>query len=257
VVNCPQMFDGRFRTELERITIPVGRAVGRSGVSADHLTATGLVFAAAATVAVGSGRLGVGAVLFTAAALPDLLDGAVAKASGTASPRGAFFDSVADRVTDMAILGGIAYFLAGRDGGRAALLPMAAMAMASLVSYERARAESLGYTAKGGLMERAERTIALIAALAFPVLLIPILWVLVSLTGLTAVHRFAMVWRQAPKPVSTRRSRRIRIARTERVTWAVRAERWRAWREQMASEGRPRPTARRERVARRRPSSRN
>lgn len=236
--------------------MPVGRAVGRSGVSADHLTATGLVFAAGATVAVGSGRLGLGAVLFTAAALPDLLDGAVAKANGTASPRGAFFDSVADRVTDMAILGGIAYFLAGRDGGRAALLPMAAMAAASLVSYERARAESLGYTAKGGLMERAERTIALIAALAFSVLLIPILWMLVVLTGLTAVHRFAMVWRQAPKPASTRRTRRTRIARTDRVTWAVRAERWRAWREQMVSEGRPRPAARRERVNRRRPSSR-
>ncbi len=250
------MFDGRFRTELERITMPVGRAVGRSGISADHLTATGLVFAASATVAVGSGHLGVGAVLFTAAALPDLLDGAVAKANGTASPRGAFFDSVADRVTDMAILGGIAYFLAGRDGGRAALLPMGAMAAAALVSYERARAESLGYTAKGGLMERAERTIALIGALAFPVLLIPILWMLASLTGLTAVHRFAMVWRQAPKPPSTRPVRRPRSARTDRVTWTVRAERWRAWREQMAREGRPRPTARRERVTRRRPSSR-
>jgi CDP-diacylglycerol--glycerol-3-phosphate 3-phosphatidyltransferase len=250
------MFDGRFRTELERITIPVGRAVGRSGVSADHLTATGLVFAAGATVAVGAGHLAVGAGLFTAAALPDLLDGAVAKASGTASLRGAFFDSVADRITDMAILGGIAYFLAGRDGGRAALLPMAAMAMATLVSYERARAESLGYTAKGGLMERAERTIALIAALAFPVLLLPILWLLVSLTGFTAVHRFVKVWRQAPKPASTRPVGRSRLARADRVTWAVRAERWRAWREQMASEGRLRPAARRERV-RRRPSQRS
>lgn len=248
------MFDGRFRSELERITIPVGRAVGRSGISADHLTATGLAFAASATVAVGSGRLGLGAVLFTAAALPDLLDGAVAKASGTASPRGAFFDSVADRVTDMAIMGGIAFYLAGRDGGRAALLPMAAMAMATLVSYERARAESLGYVAKGGLMERAERTIAIIAALAFPVLLIPVLWTLTALTGLTAVHRFAKVWQQAPKPASAR-TRRTRLYRADRVTWSVRAERWRAWREQMASDTRARSGTRRERV-RRRPSTR-
>jgi CDP-diacylglycerol--glycerol-3-phosphate 3-phosphatidyltransferase len=231
------MFDGRFRSELERVTIPVGRAVGQSGISADHLTATGLCFAAAATVAVGSGHLFLGAVLFTAAALPDMLDGAVAKANGTASPRGAFFDSVADRVTDMAILGGIAFFLSGRDGGRAAMLPMAAMAMATLVSYERARAESLGYTAKGGLMERAERTIAIIAGLVFPSVLIPVLWVLTVLTGFTAVHRFVKVWRQA---------------RVDRVTWAERAERWRAWREQLATEGRLRPGARRERVERRR-----
>jgi phosphatidylinositol phosphate synthase len=246
------MFDGRFRNELERVTIPVGRAVGRSGISADHLTATGLCFAAAATVTVGSGHLLLGAVLFTAAALPDMLDGAVAKANGTASPRGAFFDSVSDRVTDMAILGGIAYFLAGRDGGRAAMLPMAAMAMATLVSYERARAESLGYTAKGGLMERAERTIAIIAALAFPVVLIPLLWVLTVLTGFTAVHRFVKVWRQAPKPASSRPNRRARQPRVDRVTWAERAERWREWREQLASEGRLRPGARRERVERRR-----
>jgi CDP-diacylglycerol--glycerol-3-phosphate 3-phosphatidyltransferase len=252
------MFDRRFRSELERVTVPVGRAVGRSGVTADHLTATGLVFAAAATVAVGSGHLGIGAVLFSAAALPDMLDGAVAKASGTASARGAFFDSVADRVTDMAILGGIAYFLAGRDGGRAALLPMAAMAVATLVSYERARAESLGYTAKGGLMERAERTLAIIAALAFPVLLIPVLWLLVVLTGFTAIHRFTMVWRQAPKPVSDRAARRLRprLARADRVTWAERAERWRAWRVQLNNEGRLRSGARRERVTRRRTSPR-
>ena len=106
----------------------------------------------------------------------------------------------------MAILGGIAFYLAGRDGGRAAMLPMAAMAVATLVSYERARAESLGYNAKGGLMERAERTIALMIGLAFPVLLIPVLWLLVGLTSFTAVHRFVMVWRQAAKPPRVRRA---------------------------------------------------
>jgi CDP-diacylglycerol--glycerol-3-phosphate 3-phosphatidyltransferase len=236
--------------------------MGRSGIRADHLTATGLGFATGATIAVGSGHLALGTGLFIAAALPDMFDGAVAKATSTSSPRGAFFDSVADRVTDMAILGGIAFYLAGRHGGRAAMLPMAVMAVATLVSYERARAESLGYTAKGGLMERAERTVALIVALAFPVLLVPILWVMLGLTSLTAVHRFTMVWRQAPKPARAERVRprpigRERSPREDRVTWAARAERWRAWREQMAADGRVRTgAARRERVARRRPSSR-
>ncbi len=247
------MFDGRFRGSVERVTGPVGKTVGRSRVTADHLTATGLVFAVAATIAVGSGRLALGTALFVCAALPDMFDGAVAKATGTASARGAFFDSVADRVTDMAILGGIAFYLAGKDGGRAALLPMAAMAVGTLVSYERARAESLGYTAKGGLMERAERTIALIFGLAFPVLLVPVLWVLVVLTALTAMHRFAMVWRQAPKPQRAQPSRRPRSVRADRITWSDRAEKWRAWREQMAIDGRARSgVARRERVARRR-----
>lgn len=250
------MFDGRFRGSVERVTGPVGKTVGRSRITADHLTATGLIFAIGATIAVGAGHLALGTALFICAALPDMLDGAVAKATGTASARGAFFDSVADRVTDMAILGGIAFYLSGRDGGRAAMLPMAAMAVGVLVSYERARAESLGYTAKGGLMERAERTIALIVGLAFPVLLIPVLWMLVVLTSMTAVHRFVKVWRQAPKPARARRPQRARRPRTmgsDRITWADRAEKWRAWREQMATDGRTRAgVARRERVARRR-----
>jgi len=101
-------------------------------------------------------------------------------------------------------------------------------------------------------MERAERTIAIIAGLVFSALLVPMLWLLTVLTGFTAVHRFVKVWRQAPKPASSRPTRRPRLARTDRVTWAERAERWRAWREQLASEGRLRAGARRERVERRR-----
>lgn len=247
------MFDKHWRSQFERVTVPVGNVVGRSGISPDQLTATGLAFAVGATVAIGSGRLALGTGLYIAAALPDMFDGAVAKATGTSSARGAFFDSVADRVTDMAILGGIAFYLAGRDGGRAAMLPMAAMAVGVLVSYERARAESLGYDAKGGLMERAERTIALMVGVAFPVLLIPVLWLMVALTSLTAVQRFVMVWRQAAKPPRVRPAGRARSARVDRVTWAVRAERWRAWREQLASEGRVRTgVVRRERTRRRR-----
>jgi len=65
-----------------------------------------------------------------------------------------------------------------------------------LVSYERAKAESLGFSARGGFMERAERMVLLGIGLAFDVL-IPVLWVMLALTILTAVHRFVMVWRQA------------------------------------------------------------
>lgn len=248
------MFDKHLRSEVERVTVPIGSAVGRSGITPDHLTATGLVFAAFATVAIGSGRLGLGLGLYIAAALPDMFDGAVAKATGTSSSRGAFFDSVADRVTDMAILGGIAYYLAGQDGGRAAMLPMAAMALGVLVSYERARAESLGYSAKGGLMERAERTIALMIGIAFSAVLVPVLWLMVGLTTITAVHRFVMVWKQADKPVRNRRVSRVRTQR-DRAAWTARADRFRAWRETMAADGRL-ATMRRERVSRRRPSRR-
>ena len=213
------MFDGRWRASVDRVTGPVGTAIRRTGVTADQLTCVGLVMAVATAVAIGAGRLGLGLALLVASALPDLLDGPVAKAAGTAGPRGAFFDSVSDRVTDSLLLGGIGWYLASEHGGHAAMLPFALLAASSLVSYQRAKAESLGHSAKGGLMERAERIIALAVGLAFSAILVPVLWVTLALTLLTAVQRFVKVWRLAGVQ---------RPARRQRPGFDAR---WRAWRE--------------------------
>jgi phosphatidylinositol phosphate synthase len=208
------MFDGRFRAPVERAVKPIGDGLRRTGLTPDHLTLIGLILAVAATVVIALGGLRGGLVLVILAALPDLLDGALAKASNNASQRGAFFDSVADRVTDMLLLGGVGWYLATEYGGHAALLPFAVMGLSALISYQRAKAESLGLQAKGGLMERAERVILLCIGLLFDSLLIPILWVMLLLTAITAVQRFVGVWNQAvAAPVvlerqAARRSRR-------------------------------------------------
>ncbi|MDQ1401652.1 MAG: CDP-diacylglycerol---glycerol-3-phosphate 3-phosphatidyltransferase, partial [Acidimicrobiaceae bacterium] len=191
------MFDGRFRSSVDKGVGPIGSALGRTGLSPDHLTALGLVMSVPAAVTIASGRLALGLVLLVASAIPDLLDGALAKASGTSSTRGAFFDSVADRVTDAIIMGGVAWYLQSSRHGHAGMLPFGILAVSTLISYERAKAESLGFTAKGGLMERAERIILLCVGLFLPVVLVPILWVMLVLTSVTAVQRFAKVWRQA------------------------------------------------------------
>lgn len=204
---------------------PVGAALRKTGISADHLTGLGLVMAGATAVAIGSGHLFIGLVLLGLAAIPDLLDGAVAKASGTSSQRGAFFDSVADRVTDSLVLGGIAWHLALTEGGLAPLLPFAVLGVSTLISYERAKAESLGYDAKGGIMERAERIIVLAVGLAFPVLLVPVLWLMLATTAFTAVQRFIKVWRQASVELP---------AKPERPSSEL-SERWRAWRDTTGS----------------------
>lgn len=198
------MFDGRFRAEAERTLKPIGTQLKRTGIRADHLTIVGIVMAAAAAVSIAAGALRLGFLFGVLAALPDVLDGAVAKASGTASPRGAFFDSVADRFTDALFLLGIAWYLAGEGSGRIALLPMAVLGASMLISYERAKAEALGYQAKGGLMERAERLILLGLGLLFNALLVPILWLMLVLTCVTAVQRFAKVWAQASDEVPAR-----------------------------------------------------
>jgi CDP-diacylglycerol--glycerol-3-phosphate 3-phosphatidyltransferase len=210
------MFDKRLRTSWEKGIQPVGTNLRRTGVSADHLTLLGVVIAAGAAVAIGAGALRGGLLLLVLAAVPDVLDGAVAKASGSASPRGAFFDSVCDRISDSLLLGGVAWFLATTHPGRIAVLPMAVLALSLLVSYERAKADSLGFDARGGLMERAERLIALAFALVFDSLMIAVLWVMLALTAVTAVQRFVSVWNQASAERPKAEPPRWRARRTSR-----------------------------------------
>jgi len=220
------MFDGRFRAPVERAVKPIGDGLRRTGLTPDHLTLIGLVLAVAAAIVIALGGLRGGLLLVILAALPDLLDGALAKASDNASQRGAFFDSVADRVTDMLLLGGVGWYLATEYGAHAAMLPFAVMGLSALISYQRAKAESLGLSAKGGLMERAERVILLCIGLLFDSILVPILWVMLVLTAVTAVQRFIVVWKQAvAAPVvlerqAARRNRRFarRTARAHRRT---------------------------------------
>ncbi len=208
------MFDGHLRAPVERAVKPIGDRLRRTRLSPDHLTIAGLVVAIGAAVAIGAGFLALGLLLVIMAALPDLLDGALAKASNTSSQRGAFFDSVIDRVADSLLFGGVAWYFASEESAHTALLPMAVLAMSSVISYQRAKAESLGLNAKGGLMERAERIILLCLGLLFPVLLLPIMWLMLVLVSVTAVQRFVKVWRQAAvAPVTAariemRRSRR-------------------------------------------------
>ncbi|NQY57156.1 MAG: CDP-alcohol phosphatidyltransferase family protein [Ilumatobacteraceae bacterium] len=218
------MFDGKFRAPVDRVVRPVGDSIKKTGITPDHLTIMGLLVGIGAAVAIGAGALRLGLLLVILAALPDLLDGAVAKASGTSSPRGAFFDSTIDRVTDALLLGGIAWYLASTESAHMAILPFAILSVSTLISYMRAKAESLGIEAKGGLMERAERIVAICVGLLFNVLLIPILWIMLVLTSITAIQRFVKVWRQADvAPITAariemRRSRRQsrRVARLER-----------------------------------------
>jgi CDP-diacylglycerol---glycerol-3-phosphate 3-phosphatidyltransferase len=218
------MFDGKFRGPVDKAVKPIGAGLRKTGLTPDHLTILGLLVAVGAAVAIGSGNLILGLVLVILAALPDLLDGALAKASNASSQRGAFFDSVIDRITDAVLLGGVAWYLASTESAHMAMLPFAVMATSSVISYMRAKAESLGLDAKGGLMERAERIILLCVGLLISPLLIPILWVLLITTGITAVQRFVKVWKQAAvapvtaERIELRRMRRQsrRSARTER-----------------------------------------
>jgi len=136
----------------------------------------------------------------------------------------------------------VAWYLVDRHEGHLTLLPLAVLGVTALVSYERAKAESLGLSAKGGLMERAERMILLGIGFLSVSFLVPVLWVMLALTSVTAVGRFVKVWHQAeaPESASTRRVRRTRTgvrassrsaARSAGRTDSTSASRWRARRQ--------------------------
>jgi CDP-diacylglycerol--glycerol-3-phosphate 3-phosphatidyltransferase len=199
-----------------------------------------LVSASATAVAVATGHLHIAIVLLILTGLHDLLDGPVAKAAGTSSVRGAFFDSVTDRVADALLMGGVSWYLISQGKGHLAILPLAILGVTALVSYERAKAESLGISAKGGLMERAERMILLGIAFIDSALLIPILWIMLVLISITAVARFVKVWKLASAPATTAPAAEVvaesapdDAVRRRVVAWrdGKVESRWRTWRE--------------------------
>lgn len=204
------MFDGHLRKITDKGVEPIGRGLAHIGVRPDHLTILGLIMGVATAVAIGAGHPFVGFLLLVTSALPDLFDGAVARATNTTSMRGAFFDSTVDRVTDALLLGGIGWYLGETRGFRSAMLAFAVLGVSTLISYMRAKAEIYKLDAKGGLMERAERIIVICVGLVFAQLLVPVLWVMLVLTSITAIQRFVKIWNQADRPVLPTRSTSLR-----------------------------------------------
>lgn len=231
------MFDGNFRAVADRCTKPVGAGLVKVGVTADVLTVVGVLMAVACAVVIGLGHPVWGAVLLIASSLPDLLDGPVAKASGMQSIRGAFFDSVCDRISDTLVLGGIAWHLSQTERPELVVLPLALLGVSQFLSYMRAKAEIYGFDAKGGIMERAERVIAICVGLLFSSILVPVLWLILGLTLVTCVQRFAKVWKQATdeNPMLAARRRETKPwARNLLQSWTDADEnRRRVWRERM------------------------
>jgi CDP-diacylglycerol--glycerol-3-phosphate 3-phosphatidyltransferase len=191
----PAMLNVAIRGRIEAITLPVGRGLSKAGITPNALTAAGLLGTLGAAVLVATGHFGAGAIVLIASALADLLDGAVAKAAGIASRWGAFLDSISDRIGDASILGAIAWRFRLEEP-RVAALAVSTLVLVFVVSYMKARAEGLGFTCEGGLAERAERLIVLIAGLLLSALEAA-LWLLAALAAITIAQRARLVWRQA------------------------------------------------------------
>jgi CDP-diacylglycerol--glycerol-3-phosphate 3-phosphatidyltransferase/CDP-diacylglycerol--inositol 3-phosphatidyltransferase len=195
----------RFRQFWTGLFSPVANGLLRLGVSADAVTLVGT-----AGVCLGAlgfyprGELFLGTVVVTVFVFSDLIDGYMARASGASTKWGAWLDSTLDRVGDAAVFGGLVLWFGG-DGDDPVLAAVAlwCLVMGSVTSYARAKAESLGMQAKGGIAERADRLVAILVMTGLsdlfnqPLLLSVTLWVLAAASAVTVVQRAVLVRRQA------------------------------------------------------------
>jgi CDP-diacylglycerol--glycerol-3-phosphate 3-phosphatidyltransferase len=195
----------RFRAFWTKVFSPVARLFLRLGISPDAVTLVGTAgVCAGALVFFPRGHFLVGVLVCTAFVFSDLVDGHMARLSGTTSSWGAFLDSTLDRFGDAAVFGGLAMWYVG-DGDNEALAALAiyCLVLGSITSYARARAESLGMSAKGGIAERADRLVAILVMTGLagifdlPVLIPVTLAVLAVASTITVVQRVLLVRSQA------------------------------------------------------------
>lgn len=188
---------------------PAVRLFIRLGISPDAVTLVGtLGVCAGALIFFPQGELLIGVLFITAFVFSDLIDGRMARETGRVSKFGAFWDSTLDRIGDGAIFGGLALYFAGtgEDQGDSYLylcVTLWCLVMGSVTSYARARAESLGMDAKGGIAERADRLVSILvmtglgALFDLPILMYVTLWALALASTYTVVFRVLKVRRQA------------------------------------------------------------
>ena len=202
------MFTTRMQQFVRRMAAHLAPFLKRIGLTPNFLTLAGLFITAGAALLVASGHLLVGGVVLLFGALFDILDGAVARISGRVHRYGAFWDSTVDRYAEAFIYGALLYYflVGGRDRVLGSMLVMAALTGSLLVSYVRARAQSLNFECDGGLFARPERVVLTVIALVISPLLIWVLWLLAVFTNVTAVQRIWFVWRQARVELATEKA---------------------------------------------------
>ena len=182
-----------------QIAEPVARAVARTGITPNAVTAIGFLGNLIAAWLAAEGRwLAAGLVMLVGSGL-DLLDGALARATGRATRFGAIFDAVLDRYSEAAVLFGLLVYFESRDAYVQVGLTYVALAGSVLVSLVRARAEIDGMRLREGLFTRAERVVltavALIAGRWAPASVTVALWILAVLASLTAIQRVYYTWK--------------------------------------------------------------
>ena len=184
----------RFKGVLDRI----GTYLNRFGIMPNTMTIIGLIGNTIGAFFLARGQMTVGGIIILLMGPVDALDGTMARLRGEPSEFGAFVDSVTDRYSELVIFGGLLFYYLQQGQTLPAVLAYLSAAGAVLVSYTRARAQSLGYETKVGILTRFERYVVLAPCLVFNIPQVA-LWILAVLGNLTALQRIWDVRRKVHK----------------------------------------------------------
>jgi phosphatidylinositol phosphate synthase len=208
------MFTQKFQAWVRRWAERLVSVFRDSPLTPNMLTLFGLVITGVGALLVALGLLLPGGIVLAFAGFFDVFDGALARASGKVYRYGAFLDSTVDRYSEGVVyLGILIYFLDRRDGWRP-IVVLIALAGSFLVSYVRARAQSLGFSCDVGILARPERVVIICAGLILEAIGLrvggatPLTIALVILaigTNFTAVQRVWVVWQQNREELRTLR----------------------------------------------------
>jgi CDP-diacylglycerol--glycerol-3-phosphate 3-phosphatidyltransferase len=179
----------RLRVWFKWFLDPVGSFLNRLGLTPNTMTILGLAGNTVGAYYLSQGDMNKGGLFVLLMTPIDALDGTMARLRGESSDFGAFVDSVSDRYSELIILGGLLYHFLGQGNELGGLLTFGAAAGSVLVSYVKARAESLRFEAKGGILTRVERYLVLAPLLVVnqPLLAVGIIAVLANFTALQRI----------------------------------------------------------------------
>jgi len=178
-------FSDRMRLLFKKILDPIGAFLNRTGLTPNAITLLGLLGTTIGAYILSQGNMFWGGVVLFLSVIVDVFDGTMARLRGEPSDFGAFVDSVSDRYAEFITFGGLLYYFLTQQNYPGVVITFAATAGSVLVSYVKARAEGLGFTAKVGILTRFERYFVLIPLLIFnqPFLAVCVIAVLGNITA--------------------------------------------------------------------------
>jgi CDP-diacylglycerol---glycerol-3-phosphate 3-phosphatidyltransferase len=187
-----------LRARFKGFLDPIGAFFNKIGLMPNTMTILGLIGNTVGAYFLAQGKMSMGGVFILAMGPVDALDGTMARLSGEPSNFGAFVDSITDRYSELVIFGGLLVYYLQQGDWLASLLVYMAAAGSILVSYVRARGQSLGYDTKIGLLTRLERYLVLAPALLLNQPMIA-LWIIAIFANITALQRILDVRRLTRK----------------------------------------------------------